>query len=136
MNYKAWFIELVKSCRYPGLSQFIYSCLYARRYKRDAIWAGVKMKDIDAASLLKSWSSLSKVWELTTYKYFANYTDNIENIIPESVGRTCIEPVLNPIRFRPYYSDKNLFAKICGEDNVPKTLICRIMGGVIFSGQI
>ncbi len=128
--------NLIKSCRYRWFSQLAYSYLYPRAYKYYARCNGLKLQDVSADEFKLKWQELSKIWETTTLKYFANYMDNLSDIVPESVGRTCIEYVLNPISDRVYYSDKNMFARICGKENVVQTIICRVRGGKFLDGEL
>lgn len=128
--------DLIKSCRFRWFSQLMYSFLYQKSYKANAKRNGVQLKNLPDANFKSKYSKLGHVYESVTYQYFANYTDKLEDIVPESIGRTCIEFVLNPIPYRAYYSDKNMFAKICGKNNVPETILCRINGGGILNGDL
>lgn len=61
------------------------------------------------------------------YRTFSQYLDpmqhDLTNICPDDICHNYIEPLLNPIRYRSYYSDKNEFDKIIGEENFPKTVL-------------
>lgn len=128
--------NLIKSCRFRGFSQLAYSYLYQKAYKYYAGKNGIRMKNVPVKEFKLEWNSLGHVWETTSYRYFANYMDNLSDIVPESIGRTCVEYVLNPIAYRTYYSDKNMFANICGKENVVKTIICRVRGGKFLDGDL
>lgn len=54
-----------------------------------------------------------------------------KNIVPENIGRCYIEPVLNPLKMRPVYEDKNMFPIFCGKHSLPETIVCRMGGGPI-----
>lgn len=133
-------IDVAKSCRYPKFSEFFYKLSYSRQYPifaKQVPQTNMNRGVLDRKTeYLKYWRSLSNHIETTSFKYFSNYVDNVEKIIPESIGRSIIEPILNPLRFRPYYSDKNMFGKICGIENVPKTIAYRINGGPIMLNEL
>lgn len=81
------------------------------------------------------WHQLSHRVEPYSYRLFRNYCGNNPYIIPEDIGHSIIERVLNPIPYRPVYTDKNMFPLIVGRENVPKTIICRINGGPLRDGD-
>lgn len=84
-------------------------------------------------SQIKKWKRLSRLVSSTDFRFFSNYCD-VNHIVPENVMHSKIEPVLNPERFRSYYSDKNiiplLFPDLC-----VKTVLCRINGGSILDDR-
>lgn len=125
--------NFIKHCRIRPFSHLIYSILYCHSYRVRAHKNGLKLKHLKTRSYVNKWRKLAVVWETTTYKYYAHYMKDLSKIVPESIGRTCIEYVLNPIKHRPYYSDKNMFGKILGKDNVAKTIICRVAGSCILN---
>ena len=81
------------------------------------------------------WRQLSNRVEPYSYRLFRNYCGDNPYIIPENIGLTIIEMVLNPLQYRAVYTDKNLFPLIVGKENVPKTVICRIGGGQLLDGN-
>lgn len=84
---------------------------------------------------LQKWGVLSSKVEPYSYRFFSHYCGPTPNIVPEDIGHTCIEEVLNPLALRPVYSDKNLFPKIFGEENVPRTIVCRINGSQLLDAE-
>lgn len=128
--------NLIKSCRFRGISQLVYSYLYQKTYKWNAKGNGVVLKTLPDTDFKRKWSQLGRVYESVTYRYYSNYLDKLDEIVPESIGRTCIEYVLNPIPYRAYYSDKNMFAIICGKENVPRTIVCRVNGSGLLDGDL
>lgn len=64
-----------------------------------------------------------------SYRFFRHFCGNNPNIVPEDIGRSYIEEVLNPVEYRPAYADKNLFPEIIGKNHVARTIVCRINGG-------
>lgn len=136
MTIVAKLTNLIKSCRFRGFSQLAYSYLYQKAYKYYAKRNDIVMRNLSVKEFKRKWNSLGRVWETISYRYFANYMDNLSDIVPESIGRTCIEYFLNPIPYRTYYSDKNMFASICGKENVVTTIACRINGGQLLDGDL
>ena len=132
---KASITNLIKSCRWPYFSQIVYSLLYSRSYKSYLRRNNITLKKFSTHDVKKKWNQLAHIWETTTFEYYANYLNSVDDIVPESIGRTCIEQILNPYKFRWYYSDKNMFPVICGENNVVKTILCRINGGQLLDGK-
>lgn len=84
---------------------------------------------------LKKWGVLSSRVEPYSYRLFSHYCGPTPNIVPEDIGITCIEEVLNPLALRPVYSDKNLFLKIFGAENVPRTIVCKINGSHLMDAE-
>jgi hypothetical protein len=66
------------------------------------------------------------------YRVFSRYLDsnkhNLMNICPDNVCHNYITNLLNPMRFRSYYEDKNEFDRILGKETFPKTIL-RCMNG-------
>lgn len=86
-------------------------------------------KAIGEDSYIKKWEVLCPRVEPYSYRFFSHYCGHSPNIVPEDIGRSFIEEVLNPIKYRPAYTDKNLFPEIIGKENVARTIVCRINGG-------
>lgn len=59
---------------------------------------------------------------------FSRYIGNDINIVPEAISHNIIEPILNPVEYRRFYEDKNMFDKVLPEGYLPKTLFRRIRG--------
>lgn len=84
---------------------------------------------------MQKWKVLSSRVEPYSYRFFSHYMGYNPNIIPEDIGRTYIEDVLNPLKLRPVYTDKTLFPEIVGKENVPRTIVCRINGGQLLDAE-
>ncbi len=84
-----------------------------------------KKNDGEDEYLLK-WKVLHKNVESYSFRFFSNYLEKKNEIIPENIGRSYIETVLDPEIMRGYYEDKNFFPAICGAENLPKTVLCRV----------
>ena len=53
------------------------------------------------------WSVLGKT-DKKWFRLFSSFIGNNINIVPDDIMSNVIEPILNPIRFRSLYEDKNL----------------------------
>lgn len=84
---------------------------------------------------IKKWKPLSSRVEPYSYRFFSHYCGNTPNIVPEDIGHLYIEEVLNPLRYRAVYSDKNLFPEILGRESCPLTILCRVNGSEILDGN-
>jgi len=82
---------------------------------------------------IKNWKRLSSRVEPYSYRLFSKYFIEKEMrkyIVPEDIGNTVIEHYLNPIQYKAFYKDKNMFAKyLTPKDSLPKELLRRIDGG-------
>lgn len=76
----------------------------------------------------KKWSGFGKYYSDLDFKLFSRYIGVSEDILPESISHCFIEPILNPIKYRSYYEDKNMFDKVLCKDFLPQTIIRRIDG--------
>lgn len=77
------------------------------------------------------WSVLTPRVERWSYRLFSRYMGPDTDIIPEDIGHTYLEDNLNPIRYRDYYSDKNVFDDIFREGTMPATVLRRVGGSVL-----
>ena len=68
---------------------------------------------------------------VSDYRFLSKYCDSPEKIVPENVGHTVIDELLNPYKYRSYYGDKNMFDILLGGDKLPVTIMRRINGGPI-----
>lgn len=102
---------------------------YSRQYKRylkQQHFENKKAPGEDA--YIKKWEVLCPRVEPYSYRFFSHFCGYTPNIVPEDIGRSYIEEVLNPVAYRAPYEDKNLFPEIIGKENVPRTIVCRING--------
>lgn len=76
----------------------------------------------------EKWRKLRRHPDANAYRLFSQYVGNNPNIVPEDISSGIIQPILNPVEYRPYYCDKNVFDKILDADFLPKTLFRRIKG--------
>lgn len=85
---------------------------------------------------ISKWSVFGHKVEPYSYRLFSHYMEACPDIVPENIGRSYIEPVLNPEPMRAYYEDKNMFPLICGKEAVPETIIARMNGGALLDGNL
>lgn len=62
------------------------------------------------------------------FRFFSRFIGSRPNIVPESLCHNQIEPVLNPVAYRAYYEDKNVYDRLFPGAWLPATLL-RNMGG-------
>lgn len=79
---------------------------------------------------LQLWSRLCRNPDKNTYRLFSQYIGEDSRIAPEDVTSGIIQPLMNPVSYRGYYQDKNMFDKILSPDIMPSTLLRGMMGGV------
>lgn len=83
----------------------------------------------------RKWSELGRP-NKNYYRVFSNYIGNDINIVPDNLLHNVISPILNPKRYLPTYSDKNMFDVFLSGQNggniTPKTLL-RYIDGALFS---
>lgn len=109
---------------------------YSRQYKRYLFLNGFdNVKAVGEDAYLAKWHALCSRVEPYSYRFFSHYCGNNPNIIPEDIGHSYIEDMLNPVEYRAVYEDKNLFPQIVGKENVPRTIVCRIHGSCLLNAD-
>lgn len=82
---------------------------------------------------IRFWQQFDKRVEPYTYRFFSHIVGINPHIVPEDVADAYIERLLNPIQYRDFYGDKNLYPLYLSPKEVlPKTFLCR-MGGLLLS---
>ncbi len=85
-----------------------------------------------AEEWINRWSMLGKT-DKVFYRYYSRFIGDNLDILPDDLMHNIIEPVLNPMRFRGLYADKNMFDKLLKpyfKDNItPNTLVRCIKNG-------
>lgn len=69
------------------------------------------------------WKKLFRFVNEKDYRLFYGYFDSLKDIVPESALHAGIERILNPFRYRHYYSDKNIFDLLFSKGALPLTII-------------
>ena len=105
---------------------------YSKQFRRYLLHQGFKNSFVEGEDKYKElWSKLSHRVEPYSYRFFSHYCGKTPYIIPEDIGHTVIERILNPERFRAYYSDKNMYSQYIQKEYLPKTILCRVNGSLI-----
>lgn len=85
---------------------------------------------------IEFWKQITPSVEPYSYRFFRHYCGDTRYIVPEDIGHSYIEPKLNPIRFTPYYEDKNILPILFPNGAVPETYLCRMQGGQILDNKL
>lgn len=72
---------------------------------------------------LKKWKQLSHYVNTKYYRIFSQYIKPDPNIVPEDICHNVIEHVLNPVKHRVFYSDKNMYDKLFTKGTLPTTIL-------------
>lgn len=131
MNFNA-IIQAINRFGTWVINTLDYHFVYKRHYKKLLSISPVPQVAVSAdvrERHQRKWKALSShYFSDTDLKLFSRYIGEDENILPEEISHNVIEPILNPIKFRPFYEDKNMFDKILPEGYLPKTFFRRIKG--------
>ncbi len=109
-----------------------YSGQY-KSYLKEQQFENIKAPGEDA--YIKKWEVLCPRVEPYSYRFFSHFCGFNPNIVPEDIGRSYIEDVLNPMEYRSVYEDKNMFPEIVGKEHVPRTIVCRINGSNLLDAE-
>ena len=105
-----------------------YTYHYKRFYSSLVIKNGVQNKPIEGEKAwMKKWSVLGKA-DPIYYRLFSHYIGPNLNIISEDICRNIVEPILDPLKYVPYYSDKNIFDKLFKSGTLPSTILRKMNG--------
>lgn len=126
-----------------GLKEAVVSSRRYRRYRRYSNQYKCYLKRqhfenkkaVGEDDYIKKWEVLCPRVEPYSYRFFSHYCGNNPNIVPEDIGRSFIEEVLNPVEYRPVYEDKNMFPEIVGKEYAPRTIVCRINGSNLLDAE-
>ncbi len=106
-----------------------------RQIKHDRFYRQVMRKNGIANKTVKGekewiqkWSQFGLKAKPTQFRVFSHYIGENINIVPEDICHDFIETIMNPMHFRGYYADKNIFDKLFPTGFLPRTLIRRING--------
>lgn len=120
----------------PSYRHYRLYILYASRYKHYLELQHFENKKAEGEDVyLEKWKAISSRVEPYSYRFFSHYLGHTPNIIPEDIGHSYIEDILNPRALRPVYYDKNLFPEIIGKEYVPRTILCRINGSQLLDAE-
>lgn len=121
---------------YPAYRHYRFYKIYSAQFKHYLELQHFENKKAEGEdAYLQKWKALSPRVEPYSYRFFSHYCGYTPNIVPEDIGHSFVEEVLNPLELRPVYMDKNLFPKIIGKENVPRTIVCRINGSQLLDAE-
>ena len=129
--------QLFKQARYKYSSYSTYR-FYSSQFKRYLAINGYNVDWVEGEDeYVKTWSSLTNRVDRYSYRLFSHYMGKNRFIIPEDIGDSVIEFYLNPVEFRAFYSDKNMFARFLQPvDALPKELLRKIgRSNVLLDGE-
>lgn len=82
----------------------------------------------------KIWSQLCSRVEPYSFRFFSHYIGNNPYIVPEDIGRIYIEYYLNPLPFRAFYSDKNMYEQYLTPSSAfPRAYLRRVNGSELLN---
>lgn len=126
------YVSIVEHCK-----NFALYLMYSRQFRYYLKLQKIKNKPAEGEKeYIKKWSQLNTKVEPYSYRLFSHYMEACPDIVPENIGRSYIEPILNPELMRAYYEDKTMFPLICGMNAVPGTAVCRMNGGVLLDSNL
>ena len=77
---------------------------------------------------VNKWRALDRHVPREDFRFFSRYIGLRPNIVPESLCHNRIEPVLNPVEYRAYYEDKNIYDRLFPAGWLPATLLRNLRG--------
>lgn len=114
---------------FRNVLSILHQYRYERFYHKLMRINGIKDVEVKGEKeWLKRWSQFGIKAKPTQYRVFRQYIGDDINIVPEDICHDYIETILNPMRFRGYYADKNVFDKLFPKGYFPKTLLRKICG--------
>lgn len=107
-----------------------YHCLKQYRYYKRLLLINNLSSDYveGEKEWIKKWSVLGMNANPIYYRLFSHYIGHDVNIVPEDICHDVIEPILDPLRYTKYYSDKNIFDRLFPEGYLAKTLLRKMNG--------
>ncbi len=77
---------------------------------------------------VKKWSVFGMKPNTDLYMFYRYFIGDNENIVPNDIARSYIEPILTPEEYQPFYNDKNSFGTFLDKGMMPRTFIRSING--------
>lgn len=131
MDFQKKTVELISNIK--DLTGYLH---YMRQFKSYLERRGFPICEVEGEKeWMRRWRKLSRYVDVYSYRFFSRYTDNPQGIVPENVAMRYIENLLNPLKYRKYFEDKNQYARYIPKEWMPKTIARRIGGGPILDGD-
>lgn len=84
---------------------------------------------------LRKWRTLHAGVSPRYLRCFSAYlSDNREQIVPGEISANVVEPLLNPVRYRSFYEDKNVYGMLFDAQDQPRTYL-RMMNGICYDAN-
>lgn len=85
---------------------------YSSQFKKYLVMHGYSTGKAEGEDeYVRTWSRLTHRVDPYSYRLFSHYMGPNKYILPEDVGDSVIEYYLNPMEYRAFYADKNLFGQ-------------------------
>lgn len=109
---------------------------YIRYFKKLMCMQHIENKSAEGEQeYIRFWKRLCPYVEPYSYRFFSHYCGKTPYIVPEDIGHSFIETKLNPNRYTPFYSDKNMLPILLPKSYLPRTILARIQGGSVLMGD-
>lgn len=123
MQLKSIMTSLMRKAAFLRMTRY-----YKRAYGRMMAANGIPDKKVAGEDeWVRRWSVLGKA-DPMYYRFFSRYIGQDMDIVPEDLCLNVIEKCLNPSRYVPYYSDKNMFDRLFPSGTCPVTVLRKIAG--------
>lgn len=124
--------KLKRKLKFKYMDDHAYN-FYSKQFKMYLQKQGIpNVKQEGEDDYLAVWHRLSDRVEPYSYRLFSRYCGLNKYIIPEDLGNSVIEYYLNPVSYRSFYSDKNMYTEYLRPISAtPKVLMRRINGGLL-----
>ena len=128
MNYRLIKENLYSLLAIPYKVAIKMNCnkVYNRRVKLNNLDVNTPIPLED--EYVKKWRQLDGSVTPFYYRFFSNYIKSDVNIAPEYTTHIYIEPILNPLQYRDYYEDKNVYDSMFPKGYLPDTILRSING--------
>lgn len=128
-------IKSVKSAKLHIEDWGVYS-LYSKSFKKNLRSNRLPNKKVEGEDeYVRRWSVFNGKAERYSYRLFSHYCGKTVDIVPEDIGVQFLERVLNPVRYRSTYKDKNLYSSYLKQDYLPQTILRRMGGGKLLNND-
>lgn len=127
MKLKSVIISLMRKAVFYKMTRY-----YRRFYGKVLAINGIPDRKVEGEDeWCRRWSVLGKV-DPIYFRCFSRYIGKDMDIVPEDLCLNVIEKCLNPSRYVPYYSDKNIFDRLFPSGTCPVTVLRKIDGAYYY----
>ena len=123
MKLKSVITSMMRNAVFAKMTRY-----YRRFYGKVLYVNGIPDRKVEGEDQwVGRWSVLGKV-DPIYFRCFSRYIGKDMDIVPENLCRNVIEKCLNPSRYLPYYTDKNIFDRLFPEGTCAGTLLRKMNG--------